>query len=173
MGHAQERQHMKLKTDSNGNAVLKDGKPVYVHHNGQEVAVDVAGTMKALNHLCFANSKFVAEKCSIPADVMRAQFSDSFRVEDGKVVAYDGSGNRIYSRVRPGEIADFDEALETIVGGYAYKDKILKPAGAPGAGAGGKQPGADGSKTVTRAQWDQMDHSVRMTHIKTGGVVID
>lgn len=33
---------MKLKLDENGNAVLKDGHPVYVYDDGKEAAIDVA-----------------------------------------------------------------------------------------------------------------------------------
>lgn len=33
---------MKLKLDDNGNAVLKDGHPVYVYDDGREAAIDVA-----------------------------------------------------------------------------------------------------------------------------------
>lgn len=60
----------------------------------------------------FSGSKFIADKVAIPADMLQARFGQSFKVEDGKVVAYDGSGNKIYSRSKPGELAAFDEALE-------------------------------------------------------------
>ena len=33
---------MKLKLDENGNAVLQDGKPVYVHDDGKEIGFDAA-----------------------------------------------------------------------------------------------------------------------------------
>ena len=36
------------------------------------------------------------------------------------------NGNEIYSRSRPGEKADFEEALEALVGAYPNKDAILK-----------------------------------------------
>lgn len=46
-----------------------------------------------------------------------------------------------------------------------------------GKGGGGKQPGSDGGKpnqkTVTREQWDQMDHADRATFSKEGGKVTD
>lgn len=90
----------------------------------------------------FARSKVIADKLAIPADMVQARFGQAFKIEDGKVVAYDGNGNKLYSRARPGELADFDEALETLVEQYPYKDHILKASGANGGGApnGGGQP---------------------------------
>ena len=32
---------MKLKLDDQGHAVIQDGKPVFVHDDGKEVAIDV------------------------------------------------------------------------------------------------------------------------------------
>lgn len=96
----------------------------------------------------FSRSKFIAEKAAIPADLMQARFGGQFKVEDGKVVAYDSHGNKVYSRARPGELADFDEALETIIEQYPYRDQILKGTGSSGAGAsdGGKGNGGSAPK---------------------------
>ena len=41
---------------------------------------------------------------------MEARFGSAFKVEEGKIIAYDKAGNKIYSRSRAGEIADFDVA---------------------------------------------------------------
>lgn len=96
----------------------------------------------------FARSKFISEKAAIPADLVQARFGQQFKVEDGKVVAYDAHGNKVYSRARPGELADFDEALETIIEQYPYRDQILKGTGSSGAGAtdGGKGGGGNAPK---------------------------
>lgn len=90
----------------------------------------------------FARSKVIAEKLAVPADMVQATFGNRFKIEDGKVVAYDANGNKIFSRARPGELADFDEALETLVDSYPYRDTILKSSGANGGGApnGNGQP---------------------------------
>lgn len=93
----------------------------------------------------FARSKLIADKFAIPADLVQARFGQAFRVEDGKTVAYDAHGNKIFSRARPGELADFDEALETLVDQYPYKEQILKSSGANGGGAGG---GGGGHQTA-------------------------
>jgi hypothetical protein len=43
--------HMKLKLDDKGNAVLQDGKPVYVLDDGREVAHDAAATVATISRL--------------------------------------------------------------------------------------------------------------------------
>jgi len=224
---------MKLKLDENGNAVLQDGKPVYVHDNGTEVAFDAPGTVATITRLngesrdnrvraddaekalkgfegitdvaaarkaldivskldqkqlvdageidtvrneiskafqaqldeangkvqsfeqqlyaekiggSFARSKMIADELAVPADMVQATFGKAFKIEEGKVVAYDANGNKIFSQARPGELADFDEALKTLVEAYPHKDHILKPSGAKGSGApngnGNPHPGA-------------------------------
>ena len=213
---------MKLKLDENGNAVLQDGKPVYVHDDGKEVAFDAPGTVATITRLnseakghreraenaekavkafegiddpaaakkalatvanldaktlvdageiekvkaeiskafqlqldevtgkaqtfeqqlyaekiggSFSGSKFIADKLAVPADMVQATFGQNLKVEDGKVVAYDAQGQKIFSRARPGELADFDEAIETLVSQYPHRDHILKSSGANGGGA--------------------------------------
>lgn len=113
----------------------------------------------------FSRSKVIAEKFAIPADLVQARFGDAFKVEDGKTVAYDQAGNKIFSRARPGEIADFDEALEVLVDQYAYKDQILKGSGATGGGAG-NSGGTGGAKTMSRAQFDALGPAERIAAIK-------
>jgi hypothetical protein len=224
---------MKLKLDANGNVVVQDGKPVYVHDDGKEVPFDApaavskiqglngearahrqakedaeqklqafagiedaAGALHAIELMKnvdegklvaagkveeiktaakkaaeeqvaaaarthadelarartdnekltgelyaekigggFTRSKLIADKFAIPGDMVQARFGSAFKVEEGKIVAYDNAGNKIFSRSRPGELADFDEALETLVDAYPYKDQILKGSGASGGGA--------------------------------------
>lgn len=252
---------MKLKLDANGNVVLQDGKPVYVHDDGKEVAFDAPATVSTIARLnaeakthregkesaekalkafegitdpaaaikaletmanldakklvdageiekvkgeiskafqgqldeantraktleqqlygekvggAFARSKLIGDKLAIPADLVQARFGQAFKIEDGKIVATDGNGNKIYSRARPGELADFDEALETLIDQYPYKDTILKSSGASGGGAsGGGQGGQGGSKAINRAAFDALDPQSRIEHMKGGGTVTD
>ena len=42
---------MKLKLDDKGNVVLQDGKPVYVHDDGKEVAFDAPTTVATISRL--------------------------------------------------------------------------------------------------------------------------
>lgn len=235
---------MKLKLDANGNVVLQDGKPVYVHDDGKEVAFDAVATVATISRLngeakshreraeaaetklkdftgiedpaaaikalqtvknlddkklvdagevekvkaeaikaveekyaptvkrvgeleqqlhgeviggAFTRSKVIADKFAIPADLVQARFGTHFKMDGGKMVAVDAQGNKIFSRARPGELADFDEALEVLVDQYPYKANILKGAQASGGGASGGQGGQGGGKrTLTRAQFDAL-----------------
>jgi hypothetical protein len=103
----------------------------------------------------FARSKFIAEKIAVPADIVQSRFGQNFKIEDGRITAYDQSGNKLYSKANPGNPADFEEALELLIDAYPYKDHILKGTGGTG---GGARPGntGGGGKTVTRAEFDKM-----------------
>ncbi len=113
----------------------------------------------------FSGSKFIAEKFAAPGpagvEMARALFEKSFKVEDGKLVAYGSDGNKIYSRTRHGELASAEEAIELLVDGYAHKAHILKGSGAQGGGAQGG--GQGGKRSYTRAQFDALSPAERMT----------
>ena len=106
--------------------------------------------------VAFSRSKFIADKVNIPPDMVQAAFGRSFKVEDGKVVAVDAAGKAIYSNARPGEIADFDEALETLVYQYPHKDHILKGNGNSGSGARQSAGGMNG-KGMSRAEFSKLN----------------
>ena len=91
----------------------------------------------------FARSKYIQDNIAVPADMIQATFGKNFQIENGKVVAVGADGQKIYSRTRPGEVADFDEALESLVGGYQHKDSILKG----GQGSGGGFQGGGGQNS--------------------------
>lgn len=121
----------------------------------------------------FSRSKFISEKVAVPGDLLRAQFERHFKVEDGKTVAYDPSGSKIYSRTRPGELAEFDEALEQLVDAYPYRDSILKGSGSNG---GGSRPGngsGPGVRQMTRAQFDAIPAEQRAAVIQQGVSIHD
>jgi len=109
----------------------------------------------------FSSSKFIAEKFAAegPAgvEIARALFSQHFKVEDGKAVGYDANGQKLFSKVKPGEIADADEAIALLVDAYPHKAHILKGSGAAGSGAQNGNPGAGGKKTITRTAFEAMD----------------
>ncbi|MEE7478434.1 DUF6651 domain-containing protein [Methylobacterium hispanicum] len=105
----------------------------------------------------FTRSKYVSEKIAIPPDMLQARFGDRFKVENGRVVGYGQDGQPIYSRTRAGEIADFDEALESMVDAYPYRDSILKGTGSSGSGARPSNGGGGGDKkTMTQAAFDAL-----------------
>lgn len=242
---------MKLKLDEQGHAVLQDGKPVYVHDDGKEVAFDAPGTVATITRLNgearthreraesaegklkgfegiedgaaarkalevvanldqkklvdagqveqvkaeaikavraeyepvvaerdkykndlinemiggnFSRSKFAEEKVAVPRHMLQKTYGDSFKIEEGKVVAYDGNGAKIFSRARPGELADFDEALEVLISNDPYRDHILKGSGASGSGApAGGGSGSGGKATMTRAQFTALGPAEQAT----------
>jgi hypothetical protein len=120
----------------------------------------------------FSRSKYIAEKLAIPADIAQARFGSAFAVEEGnKIVAKDAKGNILFSRARPGEVAEFDEALELLVDQYPYKDNILKGSGASGGGAGGSGGGAGGKKTMSRAQFEALDPMAQAAAVKDVAIV--
>ena len=121
----------------------------------------------------FKGSKLISEKFAIPADMVESHFGKAFKVEDGKVVAYGDDGNKIFSRVRAGELADFDEALETLVERYPHKDYILKSSGANGGGAPHSGGGNGGKKSITRQQFDQMNPAEKSAFAGSGGTVAE
>lgn len=224
---------MKLKLDENGHVVVQEGKPVYVHEDGKEVAFDASGTVSTITRLnaeakshreraesaekslkgfdgiadpaaarnaldvvskldqkklvdageidtvrneiskafqtqldeangkaqtyeqqlyaekiggSFARSKYIADKLAVPVDMVQATFGQNLKIEEGKVVAYDTQGQKIFSRSRPGELADFDEAIETLVSQYPHRDHILKSSNANGGGSQGGGGGNSGAK---------------------------
>lgn len=96
-----------------------------------ELTSQIQGLQASLNEQViggsFSQSKFIADKCAVPVDMLRATFGNRFKVEDGGLVAYDEHGQKIYSRDNPSVLASFDEAISVIVDGYQYKDSILKP----------------------------------------------
>ena len=262
---------MKLKLDENGNVVVQDGKPVYVHDDGKEVAFDAPATVAKISQLNgeakshreraeeaeaklkpfegiddpeaaraaietvanidsqklvdagkvdeikeqavkaykdqltaaqrthaeelkalteerdairnqyhsetigsrFASSKFIGEKTVLPGPAAQKIFGDHFKVEDGKTVAYDNAGNKLYSRANPGELADFEEAIESLVSSYPYRDNILKGTGS-GSGADGSGKGTgNGGKTITRSEFDALPQEARAAKMNDGFEVVD
>ena len=233
---------MKLKLDENGHVVVQDGKPVYVHEDGKEVAFDAAQTVATISRLNgeakshreakeqfeaqakafegldpvkvkealgivqnldakklvdagevdkvkaeitdalkktyepqiqewqekaqgfesalhnelvgggFARSDYIQKNIAVPVDMVQNTFGKNFKIEEGKVVAYGTDGQKIYSRTRPGEVADFDEALETLVGGYQHKESILKGSQAGGGGYQGGGGSNAGPKSLSECK---------------------
>lgn len=121
----------------------------------------------------FARSRFIADKLAIPADLVQARFGGAFKIEGGKVTAYDAAGNKMFSRVSPGEAPGFDEALEMLVDSYPHRDTILKGSGASGGGAQGGGGNAGGGKVMPRAAFDALPAAAKHAHVKAGGTVTD
>jgi len=120
----------------------------------------------------FARSKFINEKLIVPQDMVEALFGQQIKIENDKLVAYDSQGQRIASRLRPGDLyPDLDEALEIIVDNYAHKERILKGTQASGGGAQNGGGAGAGSKTITRAAYEALDPFQRQAALKDKALV--
>jgi hypothetical protein len=96
---------------------------------------------------------FVSTDGNPPKTILKPAYAEAyygrnFKVEESDngariVVGYDQAGNQIYSKKRPGQLADFDEAIEHIINTSPDKDDILR-AGKSGSGADGGQDGGKG-----------------------------
>ena len=250
---------MKLKLDDKGNAVVLDGKPVYVQDDGKEMAYDVPdlvhkvnaraaqsqrvedenkelkakllafdgiedpkAALKALGIVrnlngkevvdateverriaeaskvfegrlsdaakanealesqlfetlvggAFASSQYIKDKMVLPADFVQARFGNNFGVEKGRVYAVDANGNKILSKLKPGELATVDEALEQLISAHPQRDSLLKGVGSSGGGShGGSFNGAGGKRTITRSQFDLLGVAERAAAAKEATIV--
>lgn len=114
----------------------------------------------------FARSKFIADKLiPMPPDLWESYFNRNFKIEDGKVIAYDSSGNKVFSRKVPGEPADFDEALQILVDNHPEKDRFYR--GAPASGPG-MQPGS-GSYQNTGVDFSKLNPVERLNAARRAG----
>lgn len=128
-----------------------------------EAAARKAAEDKLFNTLrtnAFATSKFVKEKLAphIPPDFVEAKFGDHFGIDEhGKFYAVDATGNKVFSRSRPGELADFDEAMGILVESHPSRDSLLRGSGASGGGTPpGGGSGGGGKRTITRSQFEAL-----------------
>jgi hypothetical protein len=95
-------------------------------------------------------------KTNLLPDVAEAYFGGRFKVESVgndngnlRVTGYDEKGKPIYSRSNPGELANFNEAIEAIIDSHPKKNHFLVSAGA-GSGAGGGGAGGGAGDTNTQ-----------------------
>ena len=103
----------------------------------------------------FKSSEFAKNEIAVPSDMFQATFRDHFRIEDGKVAAYDRDGNRVYSKEKSGEIASPEEALKILVDSHPAKDQILKSDDNSGSG-GSNSGGRSGVRRVSRADFEKL-----------------
>lgn len=124
----------------------------------------------------FAKSEFIKDRLAIPAELFENTFTKNFKVEDGKVVPYDSTGSKVFSKKRMGELADLDEALEIIVEAYPHKDTILRAPDAGGSGNGGNGGNRGGKgRVINRADFAGMtpaDQAATAAKARTGEVTI-
>jgi len=121
----------------------------------------------------FSSSKFIQDSVAIPPDFLKANFSNNFSYENGQLIAKDTNGNTLYDPTGNGQNASFDDAIKTLVETHPQKDVLLKGTGSNGSGSEPNNGQSNGSKQVTRTQFDGMSHSDRTAFAKDGGKVVD
>lgn len=125
----------------------------------------------------FASSKFIADKIAVPVGMFKAAFRNNFSIgDDGKIVSKDASGNIVYSKTSPGNVADFEEALTLIVDNYPDKNSILKGGGQSGSGSGGAGgTSRPGQKRLTRSEFNTLNPMEQVAfskEVKSGTAVL-
>jgi hypothetical protein len=105
----------------------------------------------------FGNSKFVADKMARPIPLIRSYFGPYFTVQDGAVVTL-VDGKPLMSKQRPGEYANFDEALEYRVMSDPFKDDWIKGPNSAGGGA----------QTTTATQQPPPDNATPLQLLEAG-----
>lgn len=117
---------MKLKLDENGNVVVQDGKPVYVHDDGKEVVFDAVQAIAKVNSLTAEKQQYLdrAEKAeqSLKAfegfDVEKAKAAlETVKNLDDKKLIDAGEVERVKAEAKKA----FDEQLSKA---YAERDAM-------------------------------------------------
>jgi hypothetical protein len=97
----------------------------------------------------FDRNAFIKERTVLTPDIAYDSFGKFFIVEDGddgvSVYAVDRSGEKIFSKAKPGEYAAPDEAIELIINDYPQKDNIMRTLSG-GSNAGGNSTGTRGDR---------------------------
>lgn len=120
-------------------------------------ADEAVGQVSALRRSnAFGGSKFIADKLSIPRDIVESVFGKNFHDENGNLVAKYNNGDKIMSKAKIGEVADFDEALSLLVEAYPNKDSIMKGNNHGGSGGGGGGGGQAGKVRYSRNEYGQL-----------------
>jgi hypothetical protein len=160
------RQEAKTAFDAQLTALQKKHQPVEAERDTlrSELTQEKIGN-------AFGKSKFIGDKLAIPVDLVQARFGSNFSIKDGKIQAKGPDGNPLYSKAKPGELAEFDEALEILVDGYSQRDSILKGSGASGSGATGSTKTVGGKKTMTRTAFDGLSPAEKMAAAKEVAIV--
>lgn len=104
----------------------------------------------------FSQSDFVRNNIAVPQDMFEASFRKNFKIEDGKIVAYDKAGNRLMSKQSIGEFATPEEALRLLVEAHPQKDTILKAGVGSGSGADGSGGNRGGGRVITRSEFAKL-----------------
>ena len=123
----------------------------------------------------FDRSSYLRDATVLPPDLAYQSFGKYCEVseENGQLrnVWKDFNGQPIFSRANPGTHASDDEAIETLIGAYPMKDRILKaPDG--GSGTNGGTGGNGGGKTISRSDFEKLDPARKMQMVTKDGFTV-
>ena len=117
-----------------------------------------------------SESRFLREKVSkdpIHQQFVREHFRSAFRVEDGRVVAFDSGGQKMFGT--DGQPCDVDTALSRLVNALPNGQSLLAGSTASGSGAAAGTGGAPaGAKVMRLSQFDALSPAEQMKAIKSG-----
>lgn len=118
----------------------------------------------------FSRSKYLAEKVETPLDLIQARFGPNFSIgDDGKIVARGYDGNPLFSRAKPGDAPDFEEAIEMLIASHPDRDRMLRGTGASGGGGGPYKGGGGGKREIAKSEFDKMSPAEKMTTALAAG----
>jgi len=144
-----------------------------IHQSWERKATELNSTIEKKNKTIhelmvtsrFASSPTILKKTILPPDIAATYFERNFRVEGDesnvRVVGYTNNGERIFSKERPGELADFEEAINVIIDSYPMKDQILR--GSPG--GSGSAGNLSGSRSDERDRLRSLGPTERLKQI--------
>lgn len=117
----------------------------------------------------FTGSEFIRDRVAVPRDMFEATFRNNFKMVDGKLTAYDKSGNPIYSKQNMGQLADAEEAIQQLVDQHPNKDIILKANSGNGTGNGGGGGGNGRVRTMKRSDFEALPAHQQASHAAAMG----
>jgi hypothetical protein len=122
-----------------------------------------------------ADSAFIRDKVSkdpIHQSYVREHFRSAFKVEDGRIVAYDQSGQKVFGT--DGQPADVDTALSRFVNALPNGQALLAGSTASGSGASAGTGGMPaGAKTMKLSHFDALSPAEQMKAVKSGIRIVD
>ncbi len=117
----------------------------------------------------FDRSVFIKERTVLPPDIAYDTFGKFFSVEEGEsgsinVFALDSKGEKIFSKAKPGDYAEPEEAIELIINAYSQKNSILRTSQG-GAGSSGNA-GLSGTKRARQEELAKLPAGARLKELR-------
>jgi len=116
----------------------------------------------------FDRNEFIKDRTVLTPDIAYDSFGKFFVVEDGEqgvsVYAVDRSGEKIFSKAKPGEYASPDEAIELIINDYPQKDNIMRTTSGGSSSSG--NVGGNQGKRQKMAELSQMPAGERLKALR-------